>query len=112
MSSAPLARAQHGQQRTEGQQNHHGAIDVGRQLQTGDKRRDAAGQDAMRRHIVKRQHGDRSAARQGADDKPANDRRGNASRDADKRGHQREVEAAQRPRSDDDGRHLHECQPP
>jgi hypothetical protein len=44
MSSAPLARAQHGQQRTEGQQNHHGAIDVGRQLQTGE-RYDQAGQD-------------------------------------------------------------------
>jgi hypothetical protein len=34
----------HGQQRTEGQQNHHCAIDIGRQLQTGEWH-DQASQD-------------------------------------------------------------------
>jgi len=76
-----------------------------------DKRRDAAEQDATRRRIVKRQHGDRPAARQGADDKPADDRQGDAGRDADERGHQREVEASQRPRSNGDRCYLHECAP-
>jgi len=76
-----------------------------------DKCRDTAEQDATRRRIAQRQHGDRPATRQGADDKPADDRQGDAGRDADKRGHQREVQAAQRPRSDGDRCYLHECAP-